>query len=491
MNIVYDIKPFIAPFSWCANVNESVCKVICGKDVETRDNFWVEGAWNGMFSDADFVNADWFCGTGGVIVNKGVVFSTPSHVTSGLYSTYSKNGFCISNSLYLLLSINEYSLDPQYINYEVDFNSILDGINKYKDIIHVRGGDVRVHYFKNIVVNDEGIVELNKQCVQLFRDFFDYYERLHDSINKFVKNGCDEHRKKTYGIVTTVSKGYDAPCCAVLAKQAGCDTAVTFSADGKYKDDSGAEIAKKLGYSKVIERNALDYLNRTDIVEAEYLCTGELGAQISLSAFDNEFKGNMVFTGDRGDSIWNKYNPICNNEYRFVDILNHLGSSERKLWLGYISVPMPLFGASSWTSIQKISLSEEMNPWSLNNGYDRPIPRRICESAGLSRNMFGFEKHGAGFTYKYDWMNRIKRRMSHNASLSFQDYVRKNMQYNVFEIITYYWKTKAIYLNKLGFKMKMPDQDVIRNISNPTVVRYLIPWAGSYMIDKYNKGLGK
>lgn len=33
----------------------------------------------------------------------------------------------------------------------------------------------------------------------------------------------------------------------------------------------------------------------------------------------------------------------------------------------------------------------------MNNSYDRPIPRRIIESAGASRGDFGVIKRGAGF----------------------------------------------------------------------------------------------
>lgn len=491
MKLFYDIKSSIAPLSWYASVNKGICRVICGKEVEINDSFFVEGAWNGKYSEAGFINADWFCGTGGKTTDKGITFSTPTHVTSGLYSTYSNKEFCVSNSLYLLLAINDYSLDPQYVNYEVDFNSILDGIDGYKKTIHVVGGEVKVYYFKNIIVSDEGKVSvLTKSSISPFASFENYYKRLCNSIKDLANNGSDEQRHKKYGMVTTVSKGYDAPCCAVVAKQAGCDIAVTFRAEGKYRDDSGVEIAKALGYAKVIERNALDYLQRSDNVEAEYLCTGELGAQISFSAFDNDFTGNMVFTGDRGDSIWNKYNRICNDQFRFVDILNHLGCSERKLWVGYISIPMPLYGASSWSSIQKISQSDEMKQWSLDNNYDRPIPRRICETAGLRRDMFGIEKHGAGFTYRYDWMKRIEGRMSRYSSRSFQAYVSEHSQYDIADIISFYWKTKAIYLKKIGIRIKLPDQDELRSIANPTVVRYLIPWAGSCVINRYKNGLG-
>lgn len=401
-----------------------------------------------------------------------------------------RGGVFLSNSLYLLCVICNLELDTQYVGYEKDFNSLLDGINQYTKNIRVHDGTfVGVHYFRNITVYDNGEVQISvKQQVLPFADFRDYQNRLTNSICKMTENAKDDARKQKYGLVTTISKGYDAPCCAVVAKKAGCDVAVTFKAEGKYAEDSGVEVARKLGYLTILERDAMSYLNREDMVEAEYICSGELGAQISFSAFDNEFKGNLVFTGERGDSVWDINNPICNDEFHFIDVLNHLGSCERKLWVGYVSVPMPLYGASSWTSIQRISKSEEMKPWSIGTTYDRPIPRRMCEESGLDRNDFGISKHGAGFLYRYDWMKRIKSRMSMAAGKSFEKYVHENANYKLRDILSFCWHIRKVYLGRLGFKCNMSVEEQ-RRIVNPTAVKYLIPWAGSHMIRKYEQAL--
>jgi hypothetical protein len=42
--------------------------------------------------------------------------------------------------------------------------------------------------------------------------------------------------------------------------------------------------------------------------------------------------------------------------------------------------------------ITAISLSPEMQPWSVASDYDRPIPRRIVEAAGVPRPLFGQRK---------------------------------------------------------------------------------------------------
>jgi hypothetical protein len=65
------------------------------------------------------------------------------------------------------------------------------------------------------------------------------------------------------------------------------------------------------------------------------------------------------------------------------------GLSEIRLKTGFIQAAIPVIGSRNRTSILGITESPEMLPWRLNTGYDRPIPRRIAEEAGVPREMFG------------------------------------------------------------------------------------------------------
>jgi hypothetical protein len=58
-------------------------------------------------------------------------------------------------------------------------------------------------------------------------------------------------------------------------------------------------------------------------------------------------------------------------------------------------VPLPYIGARRKADIVKITESSDMAAWRLRNGYDRPIPRRIAEEAGISRLAFGQSKMGS------------------------------------------------------------------------------------------------
>ncbi len=391
------------------------------------------------------------------------------------------------------MTLENLQYDSDYINYEIDFNTILEGINKYKRFIYVIDShgypdNINVEYFKNVSIDQKGhYISVNKEAVNPFSDFNDYYARLIEAMSFMADNASDKLRSHKYGLVTTISKGYDAPCCAAIAKKIGCNTAITFKAEGKYKDDCGTEVAKAIGYTNIIEVDANEYLNRMDLVEAEYICSGELGAQISFSSFDKFIRGNICFTGERGDSIWGRSSEKCNNELSFIDMLSHLEGCERRLWLNCISVPMPLFGATSWTSIYDISNSDEMKPWSLSNNYDRPIPRRIVEESGVDRNQFGITKHGAGFVYKFDWLSRILNRMSPTTAADFKTYVKNNKKRNYIQVLGFFWKLRGTYLRRLNIKIKTLSVKEYSAIANPMAARYLIPWAGEHMLRRYKE----
>lgn len=91
MKLEYEQLNSLPPLAWLANINKGTVKVLHGKNVESHDTFFVEGAWNGDFSSAEFVESEWFCGTGAKIVNNTIRFSTPSHVTAGLF-VFSNSG---------------------------------------------------------------------------------------------------------------------------------------------------------------------------------------------------------------------------------------------------------------------------------------------------------------------------------------------------------------------------------------------------------------
>ncbi len=509
MKLIYEENKALPPLGWCAAIKDGTAHIVHGVQVETNPHFFVDGAWDGDFASGNFVDAEWFCGTGAALLDGKIVFSTPTHVTAGLYMANMESGYLVSNSLHFLLVRAGRKLDPSYKYYKRDFNTIIAGIHQYKAEIHtIPDGEhaqppasactsVTMLFFRNLSIDDNNAIAISiKPCVSPFSSYENYRDRLVAAMERMAQNAAYAGRKQTYGMVTTISKGYDSPACAAVAKQVGCDRAVTFCAKGKYAQDSGVEIAKKLGYINIIERDAMSFQNRTDCVEAMYICSGDLGASISSSVFDKDYAGCLVFTGDRGDSLWSPDSAHRNCEFRFIDILSHLGNGERRLWTGYIAVPMPLYGATAWPSLYTISNAKEMEPWRLGNDYDRPIARRLVEEAGVPRDWFGMEKHGGGFYYQYDWMKRLLSRMSKASAKSFFSYVQRNKKRQIRwmgELLVWLFYTWPVYWNAAFGKIKRVKIDVEKQnkAANPMAVRYLIPWASEVVCLKYRAALAK
>ena len=119
--------------SWCAILERGSEKVnvYCGNWIETDATSFVEGAWNLPFSEHEFEKATVFMGSGGKVINKKVIFATPTYTLERIFTIKNKNSLYVSNSLSFVLSLSKNELDHSYIAYQADFDSITLGLNKY------------------------------------------------------------------------------------------------------------------------------------------------------------------------------------------------------------------------------------------------------------------------------------------------------------------------------------------------------------------------
>ena len=475
--------------SWCAVMEKGKgnIDVYCGPWVETFENFFVEGVWDNDFEKGNFDESIFFMGSGGIIKESEIIFSTPCHTLESLYLIRNNQKVYISNSLAFVLEMSNNDLDINYLNYEKDFASILDGIKDYKSVIPLKKGkNVELLYFCNIICDKNlNIKKERKRVRKDFINFEDYYNSICNTLKSMKENANSKNRKIKYGIVTTISKGYDSAACAALGKEIGCDCAVTLNKPKKYAEDDGTDIAQMLGYNNIIKGDADSYLRRKDLVEAEFLSSGELGTGIFFSAFEKYFEKNMVLTGTNGDLFWSKKNDFVNREIKYSnESIPSISFYENRLRVGFVNIPIPFYGALNWPSIYKISNAKEMRNWSIGNDYDKPIPRRILEERGVPRTAFGISKKGAGFNYQYDNLNRIKKRMSPTSFESFYSFYKKNKSIkrqikNLNHIIKFIFNSFPVYfnylINKLGID-KSIEVNLNKLVSNPFSPSYLIHW---------------
>lgn len=68
------------------------------------------------------------------------------------------------------------------------------------------------------------------------------------------------------------------------------------------------------------------------------------------------------------------------------------GLDEFRKRVGFVNAPVPFIGVQNSRQLARISGSVEMKQFRVKGLYDRPIPRRIAEEAGVPREIFGTRK---------------------------------------------------------------------------------------------------
>jgi hypothetical protein len=127
---------------------------------------------------------------------------------------------------------------------------------------------------------------------------------------------------------------------------------------------------------------------------ADFLATGMGGEDYCYRGFDPLLRGRVLLTGFHGDKIWELHGKPDTVLARGGG-LSGASLQEFRLWKNFIHVPVPMIGARRHPEIAAISQAPEMSAYQLHNNYDRPIPRRILEQAGVPRALFGQYKKAA------------------------------------------------------------------------------------------------
>jgi len=403
--------------AWLAEVDSARDEIalLCGDWVEVRDGFFVEGVWDGPFGKAEFHKTANIFGSGGVITPDGIVFVSSGCTTDYLYYRHDKEKLSVSNSLPFLLAHTQDELDPKHAGYTQACDSIVDGIDKYQPEIPTRNGAVQRLMFRNLVLENGKVRLDDKPLCEPFAQFADYAKFVRDRYANIVLNARDADRTREYKILSTQSKGYDSTAVNAFAAKFGIDTAFTVSqskGSGAFaendtesaSDDDGTEIANRLGFPCVsIERRRFQ-----QELEDEYLYFAGIA-----NCEDLNFSGitpyidspSILLTGTLGEL----YYPATYYSSRFPgepvgtdlrrgDLSGH-GLTEVRLASGFVQLPLIYVGAQQRESITRITESKEMDPWRLNNAYDRPIPRRVAEEAGVPRAWFGQKKMATAISY--------------------------------------------------------------------------------------------
>lgn len=402
-------QPEMRRNAWALEVTAEGVDVYAGAAVETGDGFIAEGAWAGEFTLEGFVNSSFRCGSGAVIATDEVTLCAPTHSVEPVYGYTSGHRMLASNSLHLIVALDREAEPPNIGKARVAARTLKAGRSDYERILYETGAGVMRRFAFGTVRFDRATLQFSEDHPRShisFEDYLEYSDGLVETLDSLATNARDSRRTVPYGaIVTTVSSGYDSAACAALAKRLGAREAVTLTAGRGNISDSGKPVADALGLTcHEYERFGADltvqdgnseyahYLDAAHLTaeHTDFLATINTTEDLFFSAFAPHLEGAIVLTGFHGDKAWDMN---CSSGADITRGDNSgTGLDEFRKRIGFVNVPVPYIGVENHADLARISNSEEMAAYRVGGRYDRPLPRRIAEDAGVPRGTFGIKK---------------------------------------------------------------------------------------------------
>lgn len=384
-----DQWPKLAWLARCADGAETV-DVYHGPHVETGGDFCVEAVWAGEFADGDFDATELVFGSGVRCRGGEVVFVSSGTVLDRLWHCRHNGLLHVSNSLPVLLASAGLSLRDDYRGYPADIATVRLGLGTYRRSIPTTGPDANVVYFSNLTYDGRALTESDKpQTAPHFGCFADYRDFLTATAERLGRNAASPLRKFRITPLATISKGFDSPVSAAISRAAGCNQTVTITRATSVWgwSDSGEEIARRLGMS------CLTYGREAAVYPSEEAiwAVGGRCMEMNWTQFDYPAPLCLLITACHGDLVWEERRVRLDDPLASASIAG-MGICEFRLLRGVFHCPLPYWGICRIAEIQEINRSAEMSPWRLGGDYDRPIPRRIIEEAGVPRGTFGRRK---------------------------------------------------------------------------------------------------
>lgn len=480
----FEVAETLPRLAWCARIQRgrNAVTVRHGPWVERGQQAFYEGAWSGEATSLDFVSARSFTGSGGILADGAAIFATATHTLEPIHLMRLPEQVLCSNSLHFLLAEAGDAVTTNYLYYDADIMTIMFGTHRYQAAIPTANGNsVNQYYHCNVVVSpDLSVTVESKSAPPDFSNFADYSGFLLSETAAITRNAGDPSRRIRYKPLATISSGYDSPACAVFGRAAGCTEAFTFTTarpNFEDRDDSGSEIAKILGLNVTEFDYFVERPPRADFPEAEFIATGYGGDDVTMTVAEPLLAGKLIYTGYHGDKVWDKHNDEP-TPYIVRGDTSGCSLAEFRLRIGFINLPVPFIGCLNHPAIHALSNSAEMAPWSLSNDYDRPIPRRIVEEAGVPRSLFGQAKKAIALPYQSNkGTNPHMTRMLSDASYrDFLNFINPIKRYRRLRHKLHYDLMHGLYALNLRatYSGKLRRALAIVRLKSPT--RVVVPW---------------
>lgn len=419
------ILPRLVPgwpkLAWVASIQKdrSDIRVLHGPMVELAKNWAAEAVWAGDFGSGDFDRTDLVFGSGIRVRESRVTFVSSGTTIDRLWHTWDGEQGYVSNSLPAILAVAGLSLRSDYSGYVREIATITKGLGGYVTSIPTMDSEIHVTYFNNLVFDGSRITEVAKpDSAPSFACYDDYRGFLIETARLLQGNASSPTRAFPVKALASISSGYDSAAAAVVAKDAGCDQAVTFGrATSLWRGpDSGRSIAEQMGIFCDEHR---DWRNRDCSDEATVWAATGRCCDLNLATLDYPEPVCMFFTGFRGGGVWDYGKKIGPRALSRTDT-SGLGLCELRLVKGFFNIPVPFWAARHEDELHALSRSEEMAPWRIGGNYDRPLARRLLEEAGVQRGTFAIRKKNTQSEEVYTWPHSHRARDEFTAWLDEQ-----------------------------------------------------------------------
>jgi hypothetical protein len=425
----YRELPQLPRLAWVAVMDRDAGDVLIyhGSALECRDHWMVEGTWDGEFALGEFHESEHFFGSGIRAVGDAVHFVPASALVNGVFYCERRRELLVSNSLILLLAFTGARLDPDH-DYRVETYAIRQGAECYARDFTVLHREIRAFYQVydlSLVAKqpaDAPVEFASARPAPAVPTYARYRELVDRALLRLRANYTSADRRAPLGAFATISSGYDSAAVAALVKDLGVEAYFTCRRSNTHIPrwlsrraavDDGAPIARELGGLTTIELDTRG--SRVTDDELYFLAPGCAPPSLVLHGLARHIERRrpaVLFTGFLGDEVWDR-DP---KEQRYQDAgiirgdTTALMLSEIRLKSGFINVAVPALCARRVQDLAVLSESTAMAPWRLGPGdYDRPIPRRILEEAGVPRALFAGRKKAVVRTYTWP-RNRVLRR---------------------------------------------------------------------------------
>lgn len=385
-----DRRPELPPLAWLLELGDGGDLLVCGSSVAARHDSFFEGAWAGGFEEWAFHECREVFGSGGRRTPSGWLIVPPSHTLECVFLLrMPRGGWVGSNSLAFLMAWTGARFVLPSRRLAAVFVRIVDGIGRSPIKVETTVGTLHALFHHNCLLTADGLELSPKSLPPGFPSYSAYVAHLEEAVALVASNAASQERRHAYPLLATISSGYDSPACAILARKAGCHEAFTFASARSGDPDDGSRVAQCLGLSFVAVERPGDMRDLGE-AELELLATGMHAEEAVFATVSGLLENRTLVSGHLGGLLWDlHYRPTGTIRRR-----DNSGSSmgEFRLTRDFVHLPLASVGAQRGPDIARISHSEEMRPFSVGGDYDRPIPRRILEEAGVPRDYFGQSK---------------------------------------------------------------------------------------------------